>query len=183
MIKAFGVKGIGIKPLGVLIALVLLLLSAPASAEGWFPLQVALWQPAQAVPEDWNICGLRLNLIYGKNTEVWGLDMGFANTSTKGVYGIQAGLLNGPGTLGGIGLGAVNSTEAVKGLQAGLINVSEKDTSGAQVSALYNQSRTVRGLQIGLINAAENIKGVQIGLINRVKDGALPFLPIINPGF
>src|SRR6056297_1144130 len=126
MIKALGIKQIRIKSIGGLLALALLLLPAPVLAGGWFPLQLALWQPAQAVPEDWNICGMRLNLIYGKNTEVWGLDMGFANTSTKGVYGIQAGLINGPGTLGGIGLGAVNSTEAVKGLQAGLINVSEK---------------------------------------------------------
>jgi len=183
MIKAFGIKQIGIKSIGALLALALLLLPAPVLAGGWFPLQVALWQPAQAVPENWNVYGLRLNLIYGKNSEVWGLDMGFANTSTKGVRGIQAGLINGPATLGGIGLGAVNSTESVNGLQAGLFNVSEKNTNGAQVSAIYNQSRTVRGLQIGLINSTDKLKGLQIGLINTVKDGAIPFLPIMNPGF
>ena len=183
MIKAFGSKQIRTKPIGGLIAFILLLLPAPVLAGGWFPLQVALWQPAQAVPENWNVYGLRFNLIYGKNKEVWGLDMGFANTSTKGVRGIQAGLINGPGTLGGIGIGAVNSTETVNGLQAGLFNVSEQDTNGAQVSAIYNQSRRVRGLQIGLINSTEKLKGLQIGLINTVKDGTIPFFPIINPGF
>lgn len=160
-----------------------LLLPLQALAGAWSPLQVALWHPAQIVPDDCRVYGLRINLLYGKNREVWGLDLGFANTTPDRVMGIQAGLINGPGSLGGIGVGAINSTNRVNGLQAGILSVAENRVNGAQVSAIYNTSPEVNGLQLGLINSTSRLKGLQIGLINVVRDSRLPFFPILHPGF
>jgi hypothetical protein len=179
-------KGVRIFKNTAVFALILaafLAAARPAAAGDWSPVQLALWHPAQAVPADFAIYGLRANLIYGKNREVRGLDLGLANTSKQDTWGIQAGILNGPGKLFGLGVGGINSSGSVHGMQAGLLGVSEGRVNGVQVSALYSQAKTVRGLQIGLINSAENLKGLQIGLINRVKDGPVPFLPILYPGF
>lgn len=60
-----------------------LLFAPSAAAANWSPLQVALWHPAQLVPDDWNVYGLRMNFLYGKNQNVWGLDLGVANTTEK----------------------------------------------------------------------------------------------------
>jgi hypothetical protein len=169
----------------LVVVMVLFALSAAetAGAEPWSPVQVALWHPAQIMPEDYSVYGLRVNLLYGKNEAVWGLDLGVANTSPGGVRGIQAGLINGPGHLAGVGVGGINSADRVDGLQAGLMSVSENEMNGAQVSAIFNVGKTVRGLQVGLVNSADELKGLQIGLINLVKNGPIPFFPLINPGF
>lgn len=142
------------------------LFASPAMAEGWWsPLQVSIWHPAQMVPDDWNIYGLRLNLLYGKNKNVWGFDLGFANTTENKVRGIQAGLINGPGDFGGIGLGGINSTRRVNGLQGGVFSVAEERLNGIQLSVVFNESPVVRGLQLNAPvfgNFAEDVVGAQI---------------------
>jgi len=160
-----------------------LLLPLKAMAGAWSPLQVAIWHPAQIVPDDCNVYGLRINLLYGKNQSVWGFDLGVANTTPSRVWGLQVGLMNGPGSLGGIGVGAINSTNRADGLQAGILSVAESRVNGAQISAIYNKSPAVNGLQVGLINSADQLKGLQIGLINVVRDSRFPFMPILHPGF
>ncbi len=154
-----------------------------AEAGGWSPLQVSVWNPAQAVPEDWNIYGMRLNLLYGRNMSVWGADLGIANTAEKEVCGVQAGLLNGPGKIRGISAGVINSAENAKGLQAGVFNISETGTYGVQLGLILNKSRTMRGLQLGLVNYAEELKGMQLGLVNVVRKNPAPFLPVLQIGF
>jgi len=147
------------------VLLAVLLFIPSAATAGWSPLQVAVWHPAQMVPDDWNIYGLRMNLLYGKNKNVWGFDLGVANTTEGRVRGFQAGLINGPGDLDGIGVGGINSTRRVNGFQAGVLSVAEERVNGIQLSALFNQAPAVRGLQLhaGIFgNFSEDVVGAQI---------------------
>ena len=135
------------------------------------PINVALFNPIQIFPENNSITGVRINLIYGKNVSVEGLDWGLVNSVGNGGFtGIQWGFLNmDEGNFVGWQSGAVNlSDENVKGLQWGW----------------FNSGKHVSGLQIGLINMAGSLYGIQIGLINFIKTGGqFPVFPIVNWSF
>ena len=51
------------------------------------PVQLSLWSPAQIVPEDQSISGVRLSLIYGGNADVSGLDLGLVSKTTGNQVG------------------------------------------------------------------------------------------------
>jgi hypothetical protein len=112
---------------------------------------------------------LRVNLLYGKNASVYGLDVGFVNLA---------------GEFDGLGVGFVNKVEErVRGLQYGVANYA-REVVGVQIAEISNQSNSVVGVQIGgLVNDAEKLVGLQIGLLNFNKSGPLPFFPIFNFGF
>ena len=56
------------------------------------PIQLALVTPIQIFPESDSITGIRLNLLYGRNASVTGLDVGLVNhTSTGKFKGLQYG--------------------------------------------------------------------------------------------
>jgi len=74
------------------------------------PLQLAIWNPVQLVPEDWDVYGLRLSLLHGKNDHVYGLDAGFENFATE-MNGIQVALA------GNVAIGRMT------GIQLGLVNI------------------------------------------------------------
>lgn len=58
------------------------------------PIQLALFNPIQIYDESTSITGLRINLIYGKNAKVSGLDWGLVNHITSGVSkGVQFGFV------------------------------------------------------------------------------------------
>lgn len=63
------------------------------SAEATKPIQVALISPVQLVPPETSVIGLRLNLIYGVNRDVAGLDVGLVNQTTGAGAGLQYGLV------------------------------------------------------------------------------------------
>lgn len=147
------------------------------------PIQLSLFNPVQIFDEGTSITGLRINLLYGKNARVSGLDWGLVNHITSGnSVGVQWGLVglvdaNYTGWQGN----AVNITKGhFEGLQWGFVNYSA-NTSGVQLG-LVNYSGTVSGVQFGLVNYAANMtKGLQIGLINVIKHGGqFPFFPIVN---
>ena len=58
------------------------------------PVQLSLFHPLQVFPEDEAIHGLRLNIIYGVNSEVWGADLGLVNKLTGDMKGWQYGAVN-----------------------------------------------------------------------------------------
>ena len=74
---------------------ILTLLGSPATAcAAERPIQVSIFTPAQLVPEEDGVRGLRLNLIYGRNKSVQGIDVGFVNRLTSGQSrGLQIGLV------------------------------------------------------------------------------------------
>ncbi len=151
-----------------------LLLVALAAFEGHAqskPVQLALFNPVQIFPENTSIAGIRISLLYGKNTSVSGLDWGFVNHTTSGTsMGWQTGL---------VGINAANFV----GLQSNFVNVNDQNVEGVQFG-FYNQAGYANGLQFGFINHAGRMKGLQIGLINIIKTGGqFPVFPIVNWSF
>ncbi|HUI30330.1 MAG TPA: hypothetical protein VLX91_08935 [Candidatus Acidoferrales bacterium] len=135
------------------------------------PINIALFNPVQIFSESHTVTGLRIDLIYGKNAGIAGLDWGLVNgVGSGGVSGLQWGFVN-------------SNDGDFFGLQGGFINLSDGDVHGVQYG-FYNYGGHVSGLQLGFINNAGSMKGIQIGLINIIKTGGfMPVFPIINWSF
>jgi len=158
----------------ILIALVLVLLLVTVGTNAHAqskPVQLALFNPIQIFPENTSIAGIRISLIYGKNTSVSGIDWGLVNHTTSGKsLGWQMGL---------VGMNEANFV----GLQSNFINIGNQNVEGVQWG-FYNHAGYMNGLQFGFINHAESMKGLQIGLINIIKSGGqFPVFPIVNRSF
>ena len=158
--------------------------SARAQRED-LPFQLALFNPVQVRPEDTSIFLLRVNLIYGKNVSVKGLDIGLANHCTGGVSkGLQWGIV---GFIEGDFIGwqdhFVNIVGGTyTGFQSGFYN--DLDNGEAVQFGFINRARSMSGFQLGFVNYTENMYGLQIGLINFIQDkDRFPVLPIVNWSF
>jgi hypothetical protein len=133
------------------------------------PVNLALVTPIQVFPATDVVKGVRLNLIYGKNAAMTGLDLGIANHVTGLTKGVQWGL--------------VNITESGMGWQNGFVNLTEGEFEGLQWGA-FNSAGRINGLQVAFVNYAQRANGVQIGLVNIIKEGGfLPVMVIANWGF
>jgi hypothetical protein len=135
------------------------------------PIQLSLFPPIQLVPEGNAISGIRLNLPYGRNTSVTGLDWGLVGHSTSGVSkGVQIGL---------VGLVDADFT----GWQSNFANFTKGKFEGFQWG-FVNYAGHASGFQLGFVNYAVSMKGLQIGLVNIIKQGGqFPIFPIVNWSF
>lgn len=135
------------------------------------PVQVSLVTPIQIFPEKYTITGVRLNLLYGRNVAVQGIDIGLVNHTTTGQFqGVQWGL---------VGLTDADFT----GWQDCAVNVVQVRCEGLQWG-LVNYAGNMSGLQLGFVNYARKMKGLQIGLVNIIKvGGQFPVFPIVNWSF
>ena len=150
------------------------------------PLQLSLVNPIQLFPEETSVHGLRINLIYGVNKEVNGLDFGPINRTTGTTKGLQ---------IGAFPYGGVNITENLVGLQLGGAwagaNFASGEVTGVQISGIFggintagdlhgvqiagvfigiNLAKDTKGLQLAtLYNQAEAMQGLQFGLVNVCK--------------
>jgi hypothetical protein len=135
--------------------------------------QASLFYPAQLHPADYSIDdGLRLNLIYGVNENVRGIDIGIVNKAN--------------GDAGGFELGMVNEVKMnFQGVQIGLIaNVTRHSCQGFQAGVYNDAEEDMRGLQLGIVNHAGSLNGIQIGILNFNDDTKyLGFFPFINAAF
>jgi len=165
-----------------LLALAILLTPAvagTASAQGK-PFQLALFNPAQIVPETESIAGLRINLLYGVNQDVQGVDWGLVNHVRGGCKAWQSGIVGivekdftgwqdcwvniTRGEFTGFASGGYNQAENGHGFMLGFVNV----------------TRNMRGFQLGVLNVTETLDGLQIGVGNVIQKGRFQFLPIVN---
>ncbi len=157
----------------VLICLMLVVLAAPAQAQegDTRPIQVSLVTPIQIFSEDVSITGLRLNLLYGRQASVTGIDLGLVNHTTSGVTkGVQWGLVG------------INDADFV-GWQDCFVNVTKGNMEGLMWGAV-NSAHHCNGIQLGFVNYAHTLKGLQIGLVNIIKQGGqFPVFPIVNWSF
>ncbi|MGH2570192.1 MAG: LA_2272 family surface repeat-containing protein [bacterium] len=164
-------------------ALTVLLLAATARAEEK-PIQIALFDPVQIFDRSMSIKGGRLNVLYGFNADVRGLDIGLANRTSGSVKGFQWGVFGlVEADFEGWQYNFISITEGfLQGLQTGAVT-SNKSVKGVQI-AFINVSKDVEGLQLGLLNITHDLHGLQIGLLN-VAQGKdkLPVLPIVNWNF
>jgi hypothetical protein len=72
-----------------LVFTICLMSSVPVQAEETRPIQLSLVTPIQIFSEEYSIIGVRLNLLYGRNSTVTGLD----HTTTGQSKGVQHGLV------------------------------------------------------------------------------------------
>lgn len=135
------------------------------------PVQLSLFAPVQLFPEETSIKGVRFNLLYGKNTSVYGLDFGLVNHTTSGkTTAVQFGFL-------GI------ADADFFGWQDNHINITKGNFEGLQ-SGVINYANQMNGVQFGFVNYAGTMNGLQIGLINIIKQGGMfPVFPIVNWSF
>jgi hypothetical protein len=149
---------------------VLILTTAPVLAQTK-PIQLSLLTPIQIFPERYSITGIRLNLLYGSNVSVTGLDLGLVNHTTTGKFkGLQYGL---------VGL----SDSDFAGWQDCFVNITNKKFEGFQYG-FVNYADYMSGFQLGLVNYAKGAKGLQIGLVNIIRQGGqFPVFPIVNWSF
>lgn len=170
--------------LACLVACLLLLgVASPAVGQDEHPIQLSLLNPVQIFHEDDAIRGVRLSLLYGKNTNVSGLDVGLVSHSTRDFRGVQFGAVGySEGDFSGWQSTAVNIVEgSFVGLQDGIFSSAENGR-GVQFSGV-NRAGNFRGLQIAVVNYARRLNGVQIGLVNIIReDGMFPVFPIVNWG-
>ncbi len=151
--------------------LVALAAGAPARAAEGHPIQLALVDPVQLVPDTQSISGLRLTLIYSKNVDVTGFDYSFIAThTTRNFKGVQIAPVNIVGN-------------DLRGLQWGWVGLTGGTVTGAQIG-LFNKAKRVEGLQLGFVNVTGTIHGLQIGLVNVIEQGGwLPVMVIANGNF
>lgn len=153
-----------------LAVLIFIMMAAPVFAQNR-PIQLALVTPIQIFPEDNSITGVRLNLLYGRNVSVSGLDLGLINHTTTGMFkGWQHGL---------VGIADADFL----GWQDCAVNVTKGRCEGFQWG-IVNYSGEMSGFQLGFVNYAMTMKGLQIGLVNIIKQGGqFPVFPIVNWSF
>jgi len=169
-------------------SLLLFLLAAPVAAQE-NPFQIALIGPTmQLVDDAADIQGFRLNLIYGVNRNMTGLDLGLINHTRGHMTGVGFGLVNvADDGFSGWQSGAVNVAGGeFTGLQwspwtvLSLANFVEAG-EGAQIAVAFNRAQYLRGFQLSLVNVAEDMYGVQVGLINIIRSKPdLWILPLFN---
>jgi len=134
-------------------------------------IQLSLFTPVQIFPETTPIAGVRLNLLYGRNVSVHGLDVGLVNHTTTGDFkGMQYGL---------VGIADSDFT----GFQDNAVNIVKGRAEGFQLS-IVNYAANASGFQLGLVNYAGTMHGLQIGLVNIIgQGGQFPVFPIVNWSF
>jgi len=130
-------------------------------------INLSLFTPVSLAKPDDSVSAFRFNLIYGKNTSVGVVDVGFVNHTTTSSNGLM--------------WGAVNYTEGtVNGLQVAPININKGTTKGVQFASV-NYAENGGGLQLAVVNYARKLDGVQIGVINIIKEGGMfPIMVIAN---
>jgi hypothetical protein len=149
---------------------VMLGLSAAAAEPTVYPFQLALASPVALIAPEHAIHGLRLNLLWGANENVNGMDLGLINYTSGKHRGLQLGLLNlVGGDLTGFNMGLVNwAGGKVAGSEVGLINWAGGEVAGTQDAFLLNVSRGKVSYQFSLVASwAEEVEGGQFGLFNR----------------
>ena len=159
----------------------------PATAQDapYTPFMLSFAAPLEVPFRDFNVGGLRLNIIYGECHDFDGLDLGFVGRATGHGNGLQSCAIN---IVDGDGMGLQANwlVGFVKGeydgFQVGAVNYAEK-AHALQIGVLFNGADFIQGCQIGLINVARTMIGVQIGLVNVIQDNDVPFLPIVNCSF
>ncbi|MBZ0268714.1 hypothetical protein K8I85_11200 [bacterium] len=159
-------------------------LPASAARAEQHAFNVALFSPAQIFPPTDDVRGLRLNLLYGRNVNVSGVELGavagYVTGDFRGLQWQPVNLVDGDFTGWQTGWLFSQTRGDFLGLQSSAVNFAGGHTEGLQLGVV-NVTDSMSGLQLGLVNIAERTDGLQIGLVNVIKSKeSLPVLPIVN---
>ena len=121
----------------LMLALLLVSVGVVSHAYDTTPLQISVWPPnLQVVTSEIDVSGLKLNLPYGGNNRITGIDLGFASTS-ENCSAFQVNLLNMVGErYSGFQVGLFNLCGESRGCQVGLLNSTDSIGSGLQAQHL-----------------------------------------------
>ncbi|MBM4155343.1 MAG: hypothetical protein FJ221_09995 [Lentisphaerae bacterium] len=148
-------------------------------------LQLALFAPVQMFPPRYDVSGFRLSLLYGRNQNLRGFDLGAVNVVEGVAEGLQLGLaVNRAGSVSGAQIAAFNDAgESENGcFQMGAVNKAG-EFYGCQLG-LVNLADHVDGVQIGFVNVCQTMSGIQLGFANIIsRSDALVFCPLFNAQF
>jgi hypothetical protein len=132
------------------------------------------------------VCGAQVALVANIAPAATGMQLSLVGNQTyKRLRGVQVAAFGNACTEMGNGFQLallLNMASQLEGLQLSGVNFSG-DLRGAQISPLINDATRLHGFQFGLVNFSEKSSGVQFGLLNFMKDGFLPFFPVINFNF
>ena len=160
-----------VKKILVLALLGLVVMPQLVKAEEAKPVQLAVFNPVQLVPETESIKGLRLSLFYTVNKDVSGLSIVWigVNRATGDVSGVEIGLGNWvEGSAYGGQIGIVNHAgKRFVGLQYGMANITEGDFTGIQWGLVNWTEGFMHGLQAGVLNVSKKQSiGAEVGVVN-----------------
>ena len=166
------------------------------------PLGLGIVEQVQFPKPETDVMGLRFSLGYDRNANMSGFDFGVFGCGVDGyLFGLQLSvILNNIGSAtGALQLSGVvnNCLEDFYGIQlAGIANKTDGNIYGGQLGVfniahemvgtqigVFNQADNALGIQIGVINVANDMRGIQLGVFNVIKNGTLPYLPVINANF
>jgi len=157
---------------------------------GTTPVMFSLANPLQVPPDNWDVKGFRLGILYSEAVNFDGLDInGLVGRTTGHGNGLQiAGIANyveGSGV--GVQIAPVNVVEGgFAGLQIGAVNyagtIPGAIGKGWQIG-VFNGATWFKGFQLGAINYTESMVGVQLGVVNIIADKDWSFMPILNAAF
>lgn len=100
------------------------------------------------------------------NSKIYGVKIGAPISSGNGIVdGVEASLFT-------------SMTAYVNGFQTAGFYAEVQKMNGLQFS-IVNFADEIGGIQLGIVNLNRK-KGFQIGFVNYIKDGMIPFLPVIN---
>jgi len=96
-------------------------------SSGATPIMLSLVTPVQVPSANWDVWGLRLNLLYGECRDMIGLDLGLIGYAQE-ARALQLNVVNVADTMKGLQIGLINYTRTAVGVQIGLVNViADKD--------------------------------------------------------
>jgi hypothetical protein len=154
------------------------------------PFQASLFPPVQLFTPDTPVYGMRLNVIYGEQAQVWGLDVGTANRITSSAIGLQIGGVNWGRDFTGLQIGGFTLNDSDEpsrqlgmrvnlpygeqakfwGFDIGMFNITTMDMRGLQIAIVSANHGTARGLMFGVGNSVQkDFTGLQIGLVNIIE--------------
>ncbi len=97
------------------------------------------------------------------------------------VNGVKVGapISGGKGVVNGIEASVISSmTDRIHGFQTAGLYVDAKEMKGLQFS-IVNFTEESGGVQLGIVNLSQH-NGFQVGILNYIKDGWIPYFPVIN---
>lgn len=172
------------KFLSGIILSILIISKVQAGEEKSTVFQYSIFSPIQLYSEDYNVYGLRLNLLYGENKSIYGVDLGGYNYATGNLYGVQLGLIvcardGDCSAVTGAGIANLSIGDDGGIAMAGFMNVAGGRYTGLQMACI-NRAQKFSGVQFGVFNDCDDFYGFQFGIINICHRQSLPFTILIN---
>jgi hypothetical protein len=138
--------------------------------------QVAFFDPLQWVSAEDPVSGVRLDLFYGRNERVDGLDLGLLNRTKNGGSGLAIGLVGNwgdevpepeSGVYDGVQCaGGFNGVDRFRGVQVAVgLNWVRDEGAGLQLALFANGvNGSMTGLQVAEVNYVKHrVRGAQLG--------------------